>query len=135
MTRVLLGVSGLALMLVGAVELARRAASDLPGLVSAVLWLAGGVVAHDFVLAPLVVLAGLLGARLLPAPARAPAAVGLVLLGTVTLAVLPNLTRFGAKPDNPSLLDLPYGPLWCGFAGLVLAGVVAASVVRARRRA
>ena len=56
------------------------------------------------------------------------------MLVTVTLATVPVLGRFGALPDNPTLLDRPYLAGWSVLAGLVAAGVVAATVARARRR-
>ena len=48
------------------------------------IWLGAGVVAHDVVLSALVIGVCLLGARLLPAPWRAPAAVALVVWGSLT---------------------------------------------------
>ena len=44
----------------------------------------------------------------------------MVVLGPLTLIAVPVLGRFGAKADNPTLLDRPY---WLGYAvvvGLVL---------------
>jgi hypothetical protein len=128
--RALLILAGLALVGVGAVRILAEPFSDL---VDAVVWLAGGVVLHDFVLAPLVVLVVWLGVTRLPEWARAPAAAAFVVLGAVTLMAVPVLGRFGARADNPTLLDRPYVAGWLVFAGLVLgcAGVWAV----ARRRA
>ena len=95
-------------------------------------WLVSGVVLHDLVLVPLVLAGTGLVARVLPGPARGPAAVGLVVLGTVTLVGVPVLGRFGARPDNPTLLDRPYGPGWAALAGLTVLGVVLAAGLRAR---
>jgi hypothetical protein len=103
-------------------------------LLNLVLWLAGGVVLHDGVLALVALTVGAVAARLLPRPVRAPAAVGLVVLGSVTLLAVPVLGRFGARPDNPSLLDRDYTVGWLVLAGLVLVGVVTASLVGSRRR-
>ena len=58
-----------------------------------------------------------------------------MVLGSVTLLAVPVLGRFGARADNPTLLDRPYTAGWLLLAGLVLTSVVVATVVRARRRA
>jgi hypothetical protein len=97
------------------------------------LWWAGGVVLHDFVLVPIVLGAGVLLARFLPDALRAPAAVGAVVLGTVTVMAVPVLGRFGARPDIPSLLDRNYLAGWLLIAGLVVAGVVLGALWRRRR--
>lgn len=115
--RALLMLAGLVLTGVGAVLVL---AEPFPDLVNAVLWLAGGVVLHDFVLSPLVVAVGWLGATLLTGWARAPAAAALVVIGSVTLMAVPVLGRFGARADNPTLLDRPYLAGWLVVAGLVL---------------
>ena len=49
---------------------------------------------------------------LLPRAARAPAVVGFVVLGSVTLLAVPVLGRFGARPDNATLLDRDYVVGW-----------------------
>ena len=70
----------------------------------------------------------------LPAHWRAPAIAGFVVLGSVTLMAVPVLGRFGAKADDPGLLNRPYGLLWLGFAAVVALCVVAAALTRRRRR-
>jgi hypothetical protein len=112
---------------------------DPADLVDAALWLAGGVLVHDLVLAPVVVLVGLLLSRRLPALVQRPVAVGLVVVGTVTLALVPTLGRFGAKPDDPYLLDRDYLAWWVGLVGLAVVLVAvrvacsaATSALRAR---
>ena len=68
------------------------------------------------VLAPLTIGAAV-AARLLP---RAPAGRGrrsaLVVLRTVTVTAIPVLGPWGARPDNPTLLDRNYVAGWCGSA-------------------
>jgi hypothetical protein len=129
-TRGLLGVTGVVLVLVGLYHLAGTSLSDLGNLV---LWLAGGVVAHDAVIAPLVVLVGFVVLPRLPSGSRAPATAGFVVLLSVTLLAVPAIGRFGARDDVPSLLNRPYGALWLVFVALVLLVVVVASVLRRRR--
>ena len=106
---------------------------DLTQLTSAAVWLAGGVVVHDFVLAPVVLVLVLLAGRVLPRHAHAPAAVVLVVLGAVSLLAVPVLGRFGARPDNPTLLDRSYGTGWLVLAALVLLLAVVATLVRRSR--
>jgi len=96
-------------------------------------WLVGGVVAHDLVLAPIVIALGVLGSGRLPPRARAPVAVAVVLWGGLTLYAIPFLGRFGAEATNPTLLDRPYRLSWLiGMAAIAVA-VVAASWLRRRR--
>ena len=122
--RLLLGTLGVAVGLYGAYLLLSR--QDRDQLVSAAIWLAAGVVLHDFVLAPLSLLVLLAGSRGLPASYRGPAAVGLVVLGTVTVLAIPVLGSFGARPDNPWLLDRHYVGGWLGLAAVVAVVVLVA---------
>jgi hypothetical protein len=103
-------------------------------LVNVALWLVGGVVVHDAVLSVLVIALAALAVRALPPSARLPATVGFVVLGTATLLAIPVLGRFGARPDNPTLLDRSYGAGWLVLAGLTLVAVAVATLVRSRRR-
>lgn len=126
-----LGGLGVVVGLYGAYLLLSR--QDLDRLVSAAIWLGGGVVAHDGFIALAAIGAVGLGARVLPKASRAPAAVAFAVLGPLTLIAIPMLGRFGAEADNPTLLDRNY---WLGWSGLVVLGLsiaLVASLVRARR--
>ena len=125
-----LGGLGLLVGLYGAWLLLSR--QDLDQLVSAGIWLVGGVVAHDGLIALLSLAVVALGARLLPAVARPATAVGLVVLGSLTILAIPMLGSFGAKDDNATLLDRNYWLGWSVIALSVVVGVVVASVLRAR---
>ncbi len=125
-----LGVIGLAVMAYGAWSLREVDWADWPSLL---VWLGGGVVAHDFLLAPVVVAVGVLAAGRLPDSWRAPAVVGLVVWGTVTVMAVPVLGRFGALADNPTLLDRPYRTSWVVGTVLVVAAVAVAGLIRTRR--
>ena len=127
--RLLLGATGVVLIVVGVVFLSADSFGDLVGVGA---WLAGGVVAHDAVIAPLVIVVGALGVPLLPSAFRAPVVVGLVVLMTVTLMAVPVIGRFGAKADDHGLLNRPYVALWLVFAALVVVAVLIASWVRRR---
>lgn len=104
--------------------------SGFDNIVAALWWLAGGVIAHDGFLAPAVVVLGVIGSRFLPDWLRGPVAVGLVVLGTVSLATLPMLGRFGARSDNDTLLDRNYLGGWLVLLALVAIGVALAAVRR-----
>ena len=129
-TRVAIGALGVLAAVYGGWLVLSRG-HDLPNLV---LWLAAGVVLHDGVLALVVLAVGTVTVRMLPRPAKAPAVVGFVVLGSVTLLAVPVLGRFGARSDNPTLLDRDYTVGGLVLAGLVLVGVVTASLVGSRRR-
>ena len=123
--RLLLGALGIALAAYGAWQLVGE---DLADLVNTAVWLAAGVVLHDFVLVPLTLAACWLGARLLPPGRRAPVAAGLVVLGTLTVLAVPVLGGWGANADNATILDRDYPAGWLVVAGLTVAGVVAGSM-------
>ena len=130
--RVLLGGVGVLLGGYGAFLLLSRQDSDQ--LVNAAIWLASGVVLHDVVLAPVVLALVVVGARIAPVAARVPAATALVVLGAATVLAIPVLGRFGARPDNPTLLDRDYTAGWFALAGVVLLATVVATLVRSRRQ-
>ncbi|QKE82975.1 hypothetical protein [Arthrobacter sp. NEB 688] len=126
--RALLGVVGLAALAWGLLLV-----SDLgPQVVDVLVWVVGGILAHDAVLAPVVVGLGALLGLAAPAWMRPPLVRLLVVLGPLTLVAVPVLGRYGARPDNPTLLDRPYRTGWLVIAAVaVLLTVVGA--VRARR--
>ncbi len=125
-SRLALGALGVAAAAYGALMLLDDPWSDL---VSVAIWLVAGVLLHDLVLAPSSIVAGRAVPRL-PAPARAPVVVGVVVLVAVTLLAIPVLGRFGASPGNSTLLDRNYWAGWAGIAVLIALGVVSASLVR-----
>lgn len=94
---------------------------------SAAIWLAGGVVVHDGIVAPLVVGVGLILVRIIPGYARKPFTVGLILWGAVTIAVANVLSGMGGKPDNDTILDRPYVATWLVMTVVVFAGIAAYS--------
>lgn len=128
--RVVLGGLGVAVAAYGAWLLLTR--QDSAAVVEVAVWFAVGAVLHDVLLAPVAGLLGLALPRVLPGAARGPVAAGGVVLVTVLLAAVPVLGRFGALPDNPTLLDRPYAAGAAAIAGVVLAAVVAGVLVRVR---
>jgi hypothetical protein len=123
------GAGGLAAATYGFVVMGE---SGLTNIVRTLYWLAGGVIAHDGLLAPATLVIVGVATRLLPAWARGPAAVGLLVLGSLTLMAIPVLGRFGARPDNPTLLDRNYTAGWLLVATITCASVVAVALVRRR---
>lgn len=126
--RLALGALGLAALAWGLLLVA-----DLgPQVVDVLVWVVGGVLAHDAVLAPVVVGLGALLALVVPPWLRPSLVRLLVVLGPLTLVAVPVLGRFGARPDNQTLLDRPYTTGWLVIAAVaVLLTVVGA--LRARR--
>lgn len=130
-TRALLLLAGVAAAAYGVYRLLLLGPDNLR---ATLVWLVGGVVVHDTVLAAVTMVVLVVGLNVLPASLRAPAAGGLVVLGTVTLTAIPVLGRFGASPGNPTLLDRPYLLGWLVLAGLVCAGVGIAWLAGRRRQ-
>ncbi|MEP7765853.1 hypothetical protein [Sanguibacter sp. 25GB23B1] len=130
LARALLFAAGLVIGGIGAAHLLEGGPRNLA---AAATWLLGGIVVHDAIIAPLVIASGALGATLLPRWARAPVSSAAIVLGTVTIAAVPVLGRFGARPDNATLLDRPYGTGWLVFAGLVLMAAAVGAAVRRHR--
>ena len=124
-TRLLIGGVG---VLMGAFGALRFLQLDFADIVNAVLFLAGGVIVHDGILAPLTIVIVLLGTRVVPRRMRTAVVVGLVVLGTVTVTAIPVLGGFGARPDNLTLLPRNYVLGWFVFAGLVLLVTVVAAL-------
>jgi hypothetical protein len=118
--RIVTGALGLALMTVGAVLL-------LTGgqLKDVALWLAGAIVLHDGIVAPLVLGVGLLLAAV---PARGTVRGALIVAGCLTVVALPVLLRPGT-PKNPTVLPLDYVRNWllALAAVAVLTGVLLAA--------
>jgi hypothetical protein len=130
-TRLLIGAAGTAFAAYGVWLLLSR--QRLDQLFSVALWLAGGVVAHDALLAPLSIAAVWLGARLLPAGVRGPAAVGGLVLGSLTVVALPVLIAAGRRDDNPTLLDRDYLAGWAVVSLLVVIAVLGAGALGSYR--
>ena len=132
-TRVTLGAVGVAVGLYGAWLLVSRQSIDQ--LVSTAVWLAGGVLVHDALIAPIVLVVGMVVVRVAPVWSRGSLAVGALVLGTLTAAAIPVLGAWGRRADNPTLLDRDYTAGWFVVAGLVALGVLLGSlVVRSRTK-
>jgi len=122
--RVVIGLAGVAAGAWGAWLLLPQVTVEL------LLWLGGGVVLHDFLIAPLVGAAGLV-------VKRPSIGIGLTVSGVVTLLAVPLLWREHSGPVNPGLHDRsPWGVavvLGVTWAAVVLHEV--AAHLQKRRRA
>ncbi|GAA3839894.1 hypothetical protein GCM10022403_085210 [Streptomyces coacervatus] len=127
--RLLAGAAGLALMGVGASLLL-----DVQDLMGVAEWLGGAVVLHDALIAPLVLLVGLLLVR---GGVRGPIRGALLVAGALTAVALPVLLRPGPRA-NSTVLPLDYPRNWLltlvGVATVTALLVVAKEVRRSRRR-
>jgi hypothetical protein len=63
-----------------------------------------------------------------------PLVVAGVVLSTVTIAAVPVLGRWGARSDNPTLLDRNYVLGWVAFVGLTVLVTLLVALARGRRR-
>ena len=102
-------------------------------LTSEAFWLAGGVVLHDAVLAPVVVLVGYGAARVLPAHFRSSSATAFLVWGTLTIAFLPVLSGQGGKAGNDTILGKPYVLSWIVLTLVLIAYAVGSALWRRRQ--
>ncbi|NRQ48809.1 hypothetical protein [Aeromicrobium stalagmiti] len=103
-------------------------------LTSEAFWLAGGVVLHDVILAPVVVVLGYGASRLLPGHFRSGAATAFLVWGTLTVTFLPVLSGQGGKPGNDTVLGKPYVLSWIVMTLLLAGWAVGGALWRRRRR-
>ena len=128
----LLYAAGTAVSSYGAYGLLGHAAETQPR--RAALWLGGGVLLHDAVLAPLVLLVAAVVVRLVPQVARPVLQGALFVSGALALVALPVLSGRGGSPD-PTSNPLPYGRnLLLALAVVWTAAVLVGLVRRLRRR-
>lgn len=100
--------------------------------VSFVSWIVGLDLAHDLLVAPVVVGLGLAVGRLVPARMRAVVQAGLIASGFVLVVGL--LPLVGTYPgDNPTIQPIAYVPAILIVLALIWAAVGLAAVVRHRR--
>ncbi|MFI8966170.1 hypothetical protein ACIGO8_29115 [Streptomyces sp. NPDC053493] len=118
------GAGGLGLVLIG---IGAWCVAEQPDPPAVLVWLAGAVVLHDGIIAPLVLAVGLL---VVGRPERGVLRCALVVAGSLLLVTLPLLVRPG-EPPNPSALPLPYGRNLVIVEAAVV--VVAVTVILVRR--
>lgn len=96
------------------------------------LWFLGGIVVHDFLIAPVVIGVGVLVSRAVPDDFRGPVQGALVAGGIVALTALPYVLGFGRSSSNPSALPNNYATALLTLLLFIAAG--AAGLVGLRRR-
>jgi hypothetical protein len=92
----------------------------------------GGALLHDLLVAPVLILAGVLIARAVPARARGPVQAALVISGVVALFSWPLVRAYGLAANNPTSLPHNYGLNLLVVLGVVWAVAVAAVLLKFR---
>ncbi|WIV60758.1 hypothetical protein [Amycolatopsis nalaikhensis] len=103
--RVILALPGLAALAWGVVLFAEYALPLRPDVYGTIGWIIGGPVLNDGVIAPLTAVLGLILARVLPKPWRAPVVTGTVITGVLAIVAFPLLWRPYGNPPMPGLHD------------------------------
>jgi hypothetical protein len=130
--RALLAAAGLALVGYGLYGWLDAPAGELRG---RLLFAAVALVAHDFVVVPLVLAAAALVTRFVAAPARRPVATALAAAAAVSAVALPFVIGAGRIADNSSAFPQHYGRgllLLLAAIALGAAAWTAARLFRAR---
>lgn len=112
---------------------AYRKASGLGNPHGLARWVASGLIVHDGLWAPVVVIVGWVSAHWLPPPARAPVRIALALTAMLVVVFAPVYRRYGALSDNSSVDPNNSGVALLVLLGLLWATLGAASVIRIRR--
>ncbi|MFC1439051.1 hypothetical protein ABUW04_12330 [Streptacidiphilus sp. N1-10] len=97
------------------------------------VWAAGGILLHDGVWIPLVLVVGLLLGRVVPDRVRGAVTAGLMTAAALAAVGLPAVVREHDHNGNPTLLPLPYLRNWLLLLAAVAAGTAVAVVVQWRR--
>jgi hypothetical protein len=127
-------VIGFAIMGFGVREL-WRFVPDADRRFAIITWIVGLDLAHDLLLAPLVVAVGLGLRRVVPGRAWAPLTFGLFTTAVVVAIAWAPLRGYGRVPDNPSIQPLDYSDTTTRALALVWLGTavwIATSAARAR---
>ena len=122
---------GLLLMAWG-VHLYLEATPDLERRIDLTKWLVGLDLAHDLLLAPIMVGIGYLVSRAVPAPARAAVQAALIATGIVLLiSFLPLMGSAGNA--NATIQPIRYGPAIAAVIAVVWLGAAVAVTVTTRQ--
>jgi predicted neutral ceramidase superfamily lipid hydrolase len=96
-------------------------------------WVVGLDVAHDLLLAPVVVAVGLFLAWLVPATIAGPVRAAVAISGLVVLFSVPLITAWGRHPANSSTLPLNYAHSVLIVLGLIWFTAATVIIVRMAR--
>jgi hypothetical protein len=97
-------------------------------------FLLGGALAHDLVLAPLVIIIGVLLARSVHGRWRAPIQAGLFICATLILFAYPQVRGYGRVLANPTSLPHNYAANLAVVLAAVTAAVTIGALISASRR-
>ncbi len=92
----------------------------------------GGALLHDLVVAPLVIIAGVVVARAVPRRGRAVVQAALVISGIVALFSYPLVRAYGLAANNPTSLPHNYARNLLVVLGVVWAVAATALLLRLR---
>ncbi|HEY1537901.1 MAG TPA: hypothetical protein VGF63_00780 [Solirubrobacteraceae bacterium] len=115
----------------GLYGLLRNSAQTVP--LDVLKWIAGPLILHDALVAPAVLAAGLVLARLLPVAIRAGMQATLTVCAIVVVMSVPVLKAVGRRPDNPSLLPHDYPQNLAVVIAVILTGGTLLTLARAAR--
>ena len=130
-TRIILIVVGLGFLVLGGALLWQNIPHDT--YLNLGIWLAGGLIAHDLLLAGLVAGGGWFVSKYVPGRVRPYVQSGAIVAGCVIVMSIPVLIAGGRTPSNPSLLPLNY---WLNLAivlGIIALVTAVVAFVRLRR--
>ena len=94
-------------------------------------WTAGTLILHDAIIAPAILVAGFVLARLLPEAIRAGIQATLAVCAIVVVMSAPVLKAAGRRPDNPSLLPHDYAQNLVIVIAVTLVGGTLLTLARA----
>lgn len=97
---------------------------------SVATWFVGGALLSDLLLAPVVIIVGVVLSRIVSGRVRPYVQAGLIITGGVTLIALPLLTGRGKSDSNPSELPLNYPRGWLITIACVWAAVAVLALTR-----
>ena len=95
----------------------------------------GGALLHDLVVAPLVIVAGVLLVRAVPGRIRAPVQAALIVSAIIALFAYPLVRAYGLAANNPTSLPHNYTLNLLLVLGAVWAATAVAVIVRLKRPA
>ena len=134
-TRLTLGTAGVLLGSFGVYRLITQ--EPHAKLVDLVKWLAGALVIHDGIIAPVVVAVGWVIAHVVPPRARRYLQTGLIVGALITIVAIPLIYRRGSQPISKAILLRNYGgnlTILLGIVGGLCLLAYAVHVARDRSR-
>ena len=129
--RLALGTVGVSVMAIAALGILRdRSFTDPPGLA---VWLGGGVIAHDAILAPLSLVVGAIASRIVPHHIRHVVAYGLVTAAVVLVVGVPVLVAAHRSRANATIMNQNYTAGLAVAELVILAATAVAAFITLRR--